>query len=318
MGPAILTASLALTPRGHLLFTVRTTPPTVERARRRLEAAFARGSGHGLLELGAAEVGTALPADFELLARLRRAVRDDDLHASRSRRRTTRPSPRPRSADLEALAAAAPPMTGAEYLTAAVLEALWTEIANAFRSELAESKASVQEFLQRKNPAWHLVGRVHFNLAENRRDDEAPFAFLATYTTQTVDAAKAQHLPLGRALSEYAGAANKSRLLSLLLPVQRAAAECPWLKTMVDVGRDLSPAAVDARRGVSTADRCPPPRGRRRHRARTDRVAGESSAAPAGHGHRRRQAAVGPRHGRAARLQDGRQPRRRTADRGRD
>ena len=75
-------------------------------------------------------------------------------------------------------------MTGAEYITADVLEALWTEIAAAFRSELAESKASVQEFLQRKNPAWHLVGRVHFNLAENRRDEEAPFAFLATYTTQ--------------------------------------------------------------------------------------------------------------------------------------
>jgi non-specific serine/threonine protein kinase len=45
---------------------------------------------------------------------------------------------------------------------------------------------------------------------------------------------KEQHLPLGRALSEYAGAANKSRLLSLLLPVQRAAAECQWLRQLVD------------------------------------------------------------------------------------
>ena len=53
--------------------------------------------------------------------------------------------------------------------------------------------------------------------------------------------ARAQHLPLGRALSEYAGAANKPRLLSLLLPVQRAAAECPWLKTMVDAGEIYHP-----------------------------------------------------------------------------
>ena len=53
--------------------------------------------------------------------------------------------------------------------------------------------------------------------------------------------AKAQHLPLGHALSEYAGAANKARLLSLLLPVQRAAAECPWLKTMVDAGEIFHP-----------------------------------------------------------------------------
>ena len=114
-------------------------------------------------------------------------------------------------------------MTGAEYLTASVLEALWDELDAAFRPELAESKASVQDFLKRRNPAWNLVGRVHFNLAENRKDDDAPFAFLATYTTRLSAQAKAQHLPLGQALSEYAGAANKARLLSLLLPVQRAA-----------------------------------------------------------------------------------------------
>ena len=125
-------------------------------------------------------------------------------------------------------------MTGAEYLTASVLQTLWDAVDAAFRSELSESKTSVQDFLKRKSPAWNLVGRVHFNLAENRHDDEAPFAFLATYTTRLSAHSKAQHLPLGRALSEYAGAANKSRLLSLLLPVQRASEKCEWLKEMVD------------------------------------------------------------------------------------
>ena len=235
-------ASLALTPRGHLLFTVEdgsTVQPPQERLHR-LESAFARGSGHGLLELGAAEVGTALPADIsywrDFAARLVTDVcahPDLDVHHS--------PLATPPSDELEALAAAAPPMMGAEYITASVLEMLWSEIAAAFRSELAESNASVQEFLQRKSPAWHLVGRVHFNLAENRKDEDAPFAFLATYTTQLSKHANAQHLPLGRALSEYAGAANKPRLLSLLLPVQRAAAECPWLKAMVDAGEIYHP-----------------------------------------------------------------------------
>ncbi len=88
---------------------------------------------------------------------------------------------------------------------------------------------------------WNLVGRVHFNLAENRHDAEAPFAFLATYTTRLSAQAKAQHLPLGRALTEYAGAANKARLLSLLLPVQRAAEQCPWLRAMVDSGEIYHP-----------------------------------------------------------------------------
>ncbi len=82
---------------------------------------------------------------------------------------------------------------------------------------------------------------MHFNLAENRKDESAPFAFLATYTTRLSAHAKAQHLPLGQALREYAGAANKDRLLSLLLPVQRAAGNCPWLKTMVDAGEIFHP-----------------------------------------------------------------------------
>src|SRR5205823_8158735 len=46
-------------------------------------------------------------------------------------------------------------------------------------------------------------GRVHFNLAENRKDSDAPFAFLATYTTRLSAHTKAQHLPLGEALREY-------------------------------------------------------------------------------------------------------------------
>ena len=65
------------------------------------------------------------------------------------------------------------------------------------------AKLSVQEFLKGRHPAWNLVGRVHFNLAENRKDEDAPFAFLATYTTRLSAEAKAQHLPLGKALQEY-------------------------------------------------------------------------------------------------------------------
>ena len=132
-------------------------------------------------------------------------------------------------------------MTGAEYLTIEVLQWLWQELDTAFTQELIESGNSVQDFLKRRNPAWNLVGRVHFNLAENRKDDQAPFAFLATYTTRLSAQAKAQHLPLGQALREYAGAANRDRLLSLLLPVQRAAEICPWLKAMVDSGEIFHP-----------------------------------------------------------------------------
>ena len=48
-------------------------------------------------------------------------------------------------------------------------------------------------------------------------------------------------MPLGKALQEYAGANNRERLLSLLMPVQRAAELCGWLKAMVDAAEIFHP-----------------------------------------------------------------------------
>src|SRR5207245_10510796 len=108
-------------------------------------------------------------------------------------------------------------------------------------ASFSASKIGLPAFLTTLNRAWNLVGRVHFNLAENRRDPDQPFAFMATYTTRLSAQAKAQHVPLGQALREYAGAANRDKLLSLLLPVQRAAARCGWLKAMVDADEIFHP-----------------------------------------------------------------------------
>src|SRR5713226_5992664 len=232
-----------LTPHGHLaLIEDRDAPALEPKLSQRLQDAFARGSGHALLQLGASEAGVALPPVFsywrEFGARYVTALCTLPEAGAQS---TKTHIPSPPDAELAWLALAAPPMIGAEYLTATVLQSLWQELDNAFGLELSESKCGVQEFLKRCNAAWNLVGRVHFNLAENRKDDAAPFAFLATYTTRLSANAKAQHLPLGQALGEYAGAANKDRLLSLLLPVQRASESCSWLKAMVDAGEIFHP-----------------------------------------------------------------------------
>jgi len=208
----------------------------------RLRDAFDRGSGHGLLQLGADEVGTALPPVFSYWREfgawyVTALCTQSDTKAQQQKVRV----PTPPNTELDRIVRAVPPMTGAEYLTAEVLQTFWQELDAAFGIELVESKCGVQDFLKQRNPAWNLVGRVHFNLAENRKDQEAPFAFLATYTTRLSAQAKAQHLPLGQALREYAGAANKDRLLSLLLPVQRASETCPWLKAIVDAGEIFHP-----------------------------------------------------------------------------
>ncbi len=226
--------SLSLTPHGRLVVIADPDAQALDtRLVERLRSAFERGSGHGLLLLGADETGATLPAVFawwrEFAARYVTLVcAQQEIEA-------------PPVDELEMLALSAPPMGGAEYLTGTVLGSLWREVDAAFDTELAESGLDLQSFLKQRNPAWNLVGRVHFNLAENRKDPDAPFAFLATYTTRLSAKAKAQHLPLGQALREYAGAANKKRLLSLLLPVQRASESCPWLKAMVDAGEIFHP-----------------------------------------------------------------------------
>jgi non-specific serine/threonine protein kinase len=216
----------------------------------RLEQAFARGSGHGLLVLGADEVGATLPPTLSFWqkfgARYVTALCSLPGIAARSKP----PVPIPPEGELETLAAAVPPMTGAECLTTEVLANLWRSMDAAFDAELAQSKLAVQEFLKSRHPAWNLVGRVHFNLAENRKDDEAPFAFVATYTTRLSAEAKAQHLPLGKALQEYAGARNRERLLSLLMPVQRASEHCPWLKAMVDSNEVFHPLRWSPRQAL--------------------------------------------------------------------
>ena len=60
MNPVSL--SLALTPHGHLVLSPEDGVPGLDAATAgRLQRAFGRGAGHGLLQLGAEETGTALP-----------------------------------------------------------------------------------------------------------------------------------------------------------------------------------------------------------------------------------------------------------------
>ncbi len=231
----------SLTPHGRLVLIPSEDAPRLEEAlAQRLLDAFARGSGEGLLQLGGAEVGASLPPVFGYWRELgARYVTTLCAQPGADTRHT--PVPPPDTADLETLALGAPAMPGAEYVAASALAALWHEIDAAFAARRARAGATTEELLKQLNPAWHVVGRVHFSLAENRRDEAAPFAFLATYTHQLSAHGRAQHLPLGEALREYAGARNRARLLSLLLPVQRAAERCAWLREMVDAGEIFHP-----------------------------------------------------------------------------
>ena len=53
-----------------------------------------------------------------------------------------------------------------------------------------------------------------FHLAENRRDPDYPFAFLATYTPSVTSGGRVQYQPPSKALAQYAGAKNKNALIN--------------------------------------------------------------------------------------------------------
>src|SRR5271166_33638 len=231
---------LRLTPHGRLVAEPGEDAPSIDdRTAARLAEAFAQGSGYGLVRL-AAEIGQTLPPAF-IWWRGFASRYIASLCLQSTSAKALPHIPPPAEAELASLVLTAPIMAGAEYLTQDILRALWAATAAAFATSLASAKSDLQSFLKALDPAWNLVGRVHFNLAENRRDPDAPFAFMATYTTQLSAQAKAQHLPLGQALREYAGATNREKLLSLLVPVQRAAEHCPWLKPMIEAGEIFHP-----------------------------------------------------------------------------
>jgi hypothetical protein len=215
-------ASLRLTPSGHL---------RLEAGEGQLAEAFGRGSGPGLLQLGAAELGQSLPPVLVWWRDFAQRQVVELCHQASPR------VPPPSEAELATLVLTAPMMSGAEYLSPDVLRSLWNDISTAV--EAAAAGTDLQAFLKHLNPAWNLVGRVFFNLAENRRDPDFPFAFMATYTNRLSAAAKAQHVPLAQALKEYAG--DRDKLLNLLLPVSRAAESTTWLKAMVEAGEIYHP-----------------------------------------------------------------------------
>jgi SNF2-related domain/SNF2 Helicase protein/Helicase conserved C-terminal domain len=227
----------------------------------RLVASFVRDEGHGLLQLGAGEAGSRVPPGLAFwrgfAMRFVATLCAADRAAQAGKPRAI-PAPPPE--ELASLIDAAPPMQGGEYLRVEVLETLWQSMQRALGEELADSGQPLQEFLKSRDARWRLVGRVHFNLAENRRDADCPFAFMATYTSELAAHGTLRHLPLGQALGEYAG--NQQKLLRLLEPLQQAGESCAWLKAIVDSGEIFQPlrwTPRDAMRflsDVETFERC--------------------------------------------------------------
>lgn len=224
-----------LTPDGVLL----TEGEVVSVEDRRLKALT--GEGAGLLLMG---LGTELlVAD---LAPAWRWLRDWARQYLARVCRTKEVSPRlPEVAERQEIIAAAPPFPGSEHLSPELLERWWQAMSEQVEAKAAAHRGGLEGWLQEANPAWHLVGRVTFHLAENKTDPQRPFAFLATFTEKLNASGQAQHLPLARALQLYAGQKDQAAMQALLAPVRTATELSPILREWLETRRLFQPLALD-------------------------------------------------------------------------
>src|SRR5438128_4885274 len=205
-------------------------------ARVRVARAFARGPGYALLDLGATELDAPLSPPLTFLRDLGRAFVTrlcavPDLEERRERAEVDCPPD-----ERARLAGAVPPMDGGEYVDAEWVAARWADLNRAFAEEIRAHRGSVGNWLSARHPSWHAVGKVCLHLAENRGDEEHPFAFLATYAARASAGGKVRHRPLARALEESSARGDRQALLHLLVPLQRAAGQPKWLAEMIDSG----------------------------------------------------------------------------------
>ncbi|MEE8059605.1 MAG: DEAD/DEAH box helicase [Pseudomonadales bacterium] len=241
-----MTIELGIMPPGHLHCykavadnrLSSTTPAPIA-----IEKAFAQGMGEGLFALSAHKNTVELSPMFRFWRDVACAYMTARCH-----------QPEADSQRLEAMAfttlpvfsrllASAPPMTGAEYLSLDVFEHTWVTLDTWLCEQVNKAGHRLAEFLKDKAPHWHQVGRVCFHLAENKQDNEYPFAFMATYIAQLSHRGQAKHQPLGKALQQYAGTQQKQQLINLLSPVYLASKESPLVKELLDSGDIYHPLA---------------------------------------------------------------------------
>jgi superfamily II DNA or RNA helicase len=228
-----MSAELAISPSGHLFIEEPADARLDVPSNALLKESFSRSRAHGLELLGGDLLHGAATASVAFWREFARKFFTAVCHAPQF---GTDPAAAVvcGESDLAGLVDAAPPMKGLEYLNAALLAEIWNDLDRHARQRIAESGGSAAEYLHGLNPVWNAVGRVTFHLAENKRNAECPFAFLATYSHGVSEQGKVRHLPLGRALQDYAGAQNRAALASLLAPVQAAAKQSKLARELLD------------------------------------------------------------------------------------
>ncbi len=232
---------LGLLPSGHLhCFPLNVDDATDKAAP--ISKAFTRSVGEGLFTLAAKKDSTDLTPSLQYWRSFACKYLSERCLLAQTDPLQPDPVEPFTATETMPLLLSVPPMRGAEYLSASVLQDIRSLLDN-WVCEQIRAIGGLDALLAKKAPQWHQVGRVCFHLAENKNDPDYPFAFMATYAPELSEQGRIRHQPLSRALQEYAGAKNKKALIRLLSPVQLAAESSPVIKDLVATGDIYHPLA---------------------------------------------------------------------------
>ena len=213
--------------------------------------AFASSSAAGLFELAANRLDTTRSPSFVFWRDFAGRYLSNLCQVPDGVNTIVPEIPPPESDELELLLSGIPPMPGAEYVSSDALKTIWQELDMWVHDEIRTSGKGLADFLTDRAPLWHQVGRVCFHLAENRRDPDYPFAFLATYAPGITSGGRVQYQPLSKALEQYSGAKHKNALIKLLSPVHLASQASSLVKDLVETGDLYHPLAWTPRQAYN-------------------------------------------------------------------
>lgn len=242
-----LAHQIAVSPTGHLRLIEGTDEDVAFGVAAKLPAkifkAFEDSSAAGLVSLVSASADSPLPASLQFWRafanRYFSALRRNNSAGGGDWRS---PEP-PDAATMQEILLAAPPMIGLENATPETLAEQWQRLDEHAAGKASRRKGGLASYLRSLRPEWNLHGRVTFHLAENKRNPERPFAFLATYTSRDATGGAPRHVPLSEALKASIASGDSEQLDALLTPVARAAGACPSIASLLESKALFSPQA---------------------------------------------------------------------------
>ncbi len=213
-----------------------------------LDKAFARSTADGLTFLVSQKCDVRLSPSLVFWQPFARQYFRSLCRQGLTSDNWNRPDP-PDEQSLAETIATAPPMMGLEYLSVQMLSRIWNELDALTEQKATARSGGLPSYLRSLHSDWNLVGRVTFHLAENKKNPDRPFAFMATYTPTmrqaSTSSSSVKHVPLSEALRQSIESKNTKQLDTLLEPVSRAANSTPLIAQLLQSRELFSPQAWD-------------------------------------------------------------------------